>query len=429
MKPTTQLLGAVSAFALIAMTSSPALAVGTTAGTDITNNVTVSYQVGGVDQPDVVDSDTFTVDRRIDVNVNFTGATPVSVSPGETQAVLSYDVTNLSNDVVDLDLTTVLSAGTAANITNIEIYLDSDGDGILSAGELAAGPITYLDEVAADDGSGTDTVSVIVVADITTDAVDGDTFDIVLVADAYEGGGVGTQGAEITATSGADTDGVDTVLADGFNTGEEVANDGAYSDTGQYEVAGALVSVVKSSRIISDPVNGTTNPKAIPGAVIEYCIAVSDGAGAADATSVTVADDLPADVTFTANDFGIFVDGTDTRTPAHYHGVIGGVNVAAMGLIILFVLPLLSRGLVKWKAMRAAFWLYGLGQLLHSLGLFVAGGYGAPRKVSDTAPGMDVIGNWIGHVGIGIGGVIAVLGGIMFIWIAGKRALQRQNGI
>ncbi len=124
---------------------------------------------------------------------------------------------------------------------------------------------------------------------------------------------------------------------------------------------------------------------------------------------------------------GIFVDGTDTRTPAHYHGVIGGVNVTAMGLVILFVLPLLERGLVRWKAIRASFWLYGLGQLLHSLGLFIAGGYGAPRKVSDTAPGMDVIGNWIGHVGIGIGGVIAVIGGIMFIWIAGKRALTRNG--
>ncbi|MBO6946518.1 MAG: cbb3-type cytochrome c oxidase subunit I [Rhodospirillales bacterium] len=130
-------------------------------------------------------------------------------------------------------------------------------------------------------------------------------------------------------------------------------------------------------------------------------------------------------VFFAGGVLGIFVDGTDTRTPAHYHGVIGGVNVAAMGLVILFVLPLLERGLVKWRAIRTAFWLYGLGQLLHSLGLFVAGGYGAPRKVSDTAPGMDVIGNWIGHVGIGIGGVIAVIGGIMFIWIAGKRALAR----
>ena len=48
MKTTKQLLGAVSAFALVAMTSAPALAQGTSAGSTITNNVTVSFNVGGV---------------------------------------------------------------------------------------------------------------------------------------------------------------------------------------------------------------------------------------------------------------------------------------------------------------------------------------------------------------------------------------------
>lgn len=313
MKRTTQLLGAVSATALIVMSSSPALAVGTTAGTDITNNVTVTYQVGGEDQTAVTDSDTFTVDRRIDVNVNFTGATPVTVSPGQDRAALAFDVTNLSNDTVDLDLSTVLVNGNAARISNYEIYLDANGDGSLDAGELAAGPIQYLDEVLADDGTGAQTVSVIVVADIDTGAVDGDVFDVVLVADAHEAGAAGSLGAEITADTGANTAGVETVLADGNGgTGEDADNDGAYSDLGQFEVAGALISVVKSSRIVNDPVNGTTNPKAIPGAVIEYCIAVSNGVDAATATSVVVADDLPADVTFTPGDFGIFVNGTAT---------------------------------------------------------------------------------------------------------------------
>lgn len=127
---------------------------------------------------------------------------------------------------------------------------------------------------------------------------------------------------------------------------------------------------------------------------------------------------------FSGGFLGIFVDGTDTRTPAHYHGVIGAVNLAVMSFIVLFVLPILERGLVKWKAIRIAFWLYGLGQLLHSLGLFVAGGYGAPRKVAGTAPSFDEIINWIGHLGIGVGGVIAVIGGIMFIWIAGRRLIK-----
>ena len=129
MKPMTQLLGAVSAFALVAMSSSPALAVGTAAGTDITNNVTVTFEVGGELQNEVTDSDTFTVDRRIDVNVNFTGATPVSVSPGQDQAALAFDITNLSNQTIDLDLSTVLVSGTGANISNYEIYLDANGDG------------------------------------------------------------------------------------------------------------------------------------------------------------------------------------------------------------------------------------------------------------------------------------------------------------
>ncbi|MFU7528123.1 hypothetical protein [Qipengyuania sp. ASV99] len=320
MTRTTQLLGAVSAFALVAMSSSPALAVGTTAGDSITNNVSVSFEVGGEAQTEVTASDTFTVDRRIDVNVNFTGATPVSVSPGQDRAVLSFDVTNLSNDVIDLDLSTVLSAGTAANIENITIYLDANGDGALQQSEIDAGAITFLDEVAADDGAGTETISVLVVADITTGAVNADTFDIVLVADAYEAGAAGL-GTEIVGLTSADanTAGEDTVLADGTGTAEEAANSGDHSDTGQFEVAGALVSVVKSSRIISDPVNGASNPKAIPGAVIEYCIAVSNAASAATATAVNVSDDLPADVTFTENDFGIFVDGAaaidDNGTP------------------------------------------------------------------------------------------------------------------
>ena len=98
-----------------------------------------------------------------------------------------------------------------------------------------------------------------------------------------------------------------------------------------------------------------------------------------------------------------------------------------MAFVILFVLPLLERGLARWRGIRLAFWGYGLGQLLHSVGLFIAGGYGAPRKVADTSPGMDVIGNWIGHVGIGIGGVIAVIGGVLFIWIGLARVLKRQS--
>ncbi len=302
MKRSKQLLGAVSTIALIAFSASPALAGGSTAGSSITNNVSVSFDVGGVTQTAVTASNTFTVDRKIDVLVDFAGTAATSVAPGAQNQVLAFDVTNLSNAVIDIRLAAALNAGNAANIANFEVYRDTNGDRSLSAAELAAGPITYLDEVAADG-----TVAVIVIADIGLGAVNGNEFDVVLTGTAREGGTAGTQGAAITQTAGANTAGVDTVFTDGAGT-TDAARDGAYSDVGKYVVAGATMSVSKTSRIVSDPVNGPTNPKAIPGATIEYCIVVSNAAGGATGTNIDVNDDLPADVSYLTA-FGIFVDG------------------------------------------------------------------------------------------------------------------------
>ncbi|AQA00086.1 proprotein convertase, P [Sphingopyxis sp. QXT-31] len=54
----------------------------------------------------------------------------------------------------------------------------------------------------------------------------------------------------------------------------------------------------KTSSIVSDPTNGTTNPKAIPGAVIRYCLLVTN-TGSATATSVAINDAIPATMTYT----------------------------------------------------------------------------------------------------------------------------------
>ena len=60
----------------------------------------------------------------------------------------------------------------------------------------------------------------------------------------------------------------------------------------------AAVSVTKISSILSDPVNGTTNPKRIPGAVVQYCILVTNG-GSATANSVVATDSLSGPFTYT----------------------------------------------------------------------------------------------------------------------------------
>ena len=131
-------------------------------------------------------------------------------------------------------------------------------------------------------------------------------------------------------------------------------------------------------------------------------------------------------VFFLGGFLGLFVNGTDTRTPAHYHGVIGGVNLALMGLIFSILLPFLDRGLKIGKSVWAVFWLYGCGQALHALGLYMAGGYGAPRKVAGDIAGLNELGAKIGLYMMGVGAVIAVIGGIMFIWITARALLRRD---
>ena len=305
---TSRLLGAVSIVPLIALGASPALAAGTDAGTTIENTVTVSYQVGGVTQTDQQATDEFVVDRKIDLTVAEVGGTQTVVSPGSTQQVTTFQVTNLSNDTADFGLTVDQQAGGAGafggtdnfDTTNTLIYVDTDGDGDWTD-EVA---VTYIDELAPDE-----TRTVFVVSDVPIDQVTGDVATVILTATAYAGGAVGSQGALLTTSATNTVDAVDTVLADG--AGETDAQyDGAFSAADDYVVSAAALTVTKISSVIEDPVSGTTNPKAIPGAIIQYCISVTNAAGSATATGVTVTDDVPVGLTYTDANFPVSTDST-----------------------------------------------------------------------------------------------------------------------
>jgi hypothetical protein len=75
---------------------------------------------------------------------------------------------------------------------------------------------------------------------------------------------------------------IDTVFADAAGYAD-LLRDGRFSAGDEYAVAGATADVTKTAVVISDPMNGIVAPKAIPGAVVEYCIAVKNiGAAAAD---------------------------------------------------------------------------------------------------------------------------------------------------
>ncbi|MCG8509866.1 MAG: cbb3-type cytochrome c oxidase subunit I [Rhodospirillales bacterium] len=115
---------------------------------------------------------------------------------------------------------------------------------------------------------------------------------------------------------------------------------------------------------------------------------------------------------------GMFIDGADTRTPAHYHASIAGVMLAFMGLFFALFFPLLGCRPVSEKAARFVAYAFAGGQTFASLGLFLAGGYGAPRKVAGAEQGLSDLGAYVGMAMNGIGALIAVAGGVTFIWLA-----------
>lgn len=125
---------------------------------------------------------------------------------------------------------------------------------------------------------------------------------------------------------------------------------------------------------------------------------------------------------------GIFVDGGDTRTPAHYHGVIAGVTLALIGVAYLRLLPALGRLSPSRRRIAWTIGLFGWGQLAACLGLFLAGGHGAPRKVAGAAQGLT---EWAAYAGMGLnglGGLIAVIGGVIFVWTMAAALLRPTTG-
>jgi heme/copper-type cytochrome/quinol oxidase subunit 1 len=72
--------------------------------------------------------------------------------------------------------------------------------------------------------------------------------------------------------------------------------------------------------------------------------------------------------------------------------------------------------------------LLGVGQALHSTGLYIAGFEGVARKVAGAAQDLDSATKIGAMVTEGVGGVIAVLGGIIFIFLAARLLLARSGG-
>lgn len=97
-----------------------------------------------------------------------------------------------------------------------------------------------------------------------------------------------------SATAGAYTN---TIPAGGVTTTNAGSNTAAASATLTVSLPPL---VTKVSAVISDPHNSTTNPKRIPGAVIEYSLTIDNSAGTVADTNIVATDVIPAGATYVA---------------------------------------------------------------------------------------------------------------------------------
>ena len=111
---------------------------------------------------------------------------------------------------------------------------------------------------------------------------------------------------------------------------------------------------------------------------------------------------------------GVFINGSNVRIPAHYHGCIVGVTLALMGAVYR-ILPSLGYQAPQDRMATWQPWLYGIGQLMHIIGLVWSGGYGVQRKVAGAEQVLRSTAEVAGMGLMGLGGLIAIIGGLLFV--------------
>ena len=275
--------------------STSALAVGTAANTDINNFATVGFKVGGVDQAAVPsNTTTFKVDQVVDLTVAEADGEDTNVSPAETGAIARFTVTNTGNATQDFNLLVAdLTSGDVFNNTDsiqtdaLTIVIDANGNDVYDEGtDLVQ---SFIDELSAVSGS--NTISVFVLANIPSGAADDDAANIRLTATAHKAGAAGLGAVE--AESGVDDDaGLQIVFSNNTGTADD-----------SYFVGAATIDAVKTSRVLSDPLlQAFPEALAIPGAIVEYAITITNNGGT-PATELVITDVIQSDLTFETGNY------------------------------------------------------------------------------------------------------------------------------
>ncbi len=279
----------------------------TLAGTTVSNTAQVSYTVNGTPQTTNSTTASFVVDRKVNFTVVSDQPGYTQVNLGQANAVYKFKVTNTTNGTQDFWLDpdqTTLSIGLITGTDNFDMiglkaYVDSNGNGTYDVGVDTQ---EYIDELAPDASA-----TVFLVGSVPNNASiqQAQVSLHVLVA---AGGTSGTRGGLLVATDlnlGNADNTVDIVFADDDSDGVlnlgDIARNGQGRAYGAFEVGTRNVplTVTKSALVLSDGVN-LLNPKALPGATVQYCLVVNNASLLTAANGVALTDVVPANTTYVA---------------------------------------------------------------------------------------------------------------------------------
>jgi uncharacterized repeat protein (TIGR01451 family) len=257
--------------------ATPAMAVGTAAGTTISNTATASYTDPGGNPVSVPSNKVdITVDELLDVTVATADAGDIVVTPGSTNQVLSFTVTNTGNGSEAFRLTpNAAVGGDQFDPTVTSVVLDTNGNGVYDPGVDTVYTPGVNDPVLAPDAS----IRVFVLSSIPAGQADTDRAIVELTAAATTG-----TGAPGTTFAGQGQGGGNAVVG-------ATGADGV--DRGRYIVHNATITFTKSASV-ADPFGGTTS---VPGAIITYTL-VATVSGSGTLTNAAVNDPIPTGTTY-----------------------------------------------------------------------------------------------------------------------------------
>lgn len=293
-----------------------ALAVGTSAGLDISSTATVSYSIGGSNNNATSNTATFRVNEVLDVTVSWQDATNRFVTSPATNQVLSFLLSNTGNgnDSYTLSVANNL-AGDQFDPSLVDIYLDTDANNLFDPAVDTLYVPGMNDPLLAADSA----LSIFVRNSIPA---------------GLNGGDLGHSRLSATSITGSGAPGT-VLLGAGDNTTAAVigSSGGSSSASGSYEINGPNV-VLNKSVTIADPQGGN---QPMTGARLTYRVEIS-ASGTASATGVVITDPIPANTTYAAGSLSLngtaLTDAIDGDA-----GDVGGTSANTVTVILGDLVP------------------------------------------------------------------------------------------